>query len=1020
MRLSALWLCWCVVAQAQPVCYFSHFTEKDGLSDLHVQCLLRDRQGFLWVGTANGLNRYDGYSFRHYLPDSRRPAHTISHACVYDLKADSSGLIWIATADGLNRYDPATETFRVWKNTGRHDKSLPNSLVRRLLIDRHNRLWLACDNRDLCRYDPATDSFVTYPWKAFLDISTPHAAAEDYKTIHDILPGSADQLWLNTNFGLFGFDISSGQFIAFPAPADALPIAQPADCSDLLYFPAPAPGLLRFDPCRRAWARVRMPGKSGRATRAFFSDNRLWVLGETGLFLQDNPVVPLTAVKATIANRHSAPTGLLESYTVEPDGMIWLGGEQGLWQYDPAAQHFGYTALAPVAAQTNGAAGCFRVIDSPWDHCRYLLDGRAARLQIFEKGRLMKTLPLPEPAAALYESPQGQLWIGCGARVFTLDRQSRQLIPLPLPWRAAPGAITDIDQDAAGKYWFADDNAGLMVWNPNADTWWQPGAKDEFIGKAISDLLADRERRTVWIATQDYGLFRYDEAGGRFMLYRQEETAPGHSLSAYIVHSLCKDGQGYIWAATDPGGLSRFDYDAPPEKAFSALNSENGLPSNQIYAVLADARGNVWAGTSKGLAWVDCRTLRVRSFGGSSGLAADALDQPLSAGAGGEILTGVKGGYQFFEPDQLLAEKHPAKVLLTAFRVFDQPYADSLSATFLKDIRLRWDQDFFSLSFTATNFSRPEKNEYAYRLHGFDPDWVFLKNEHQISYTNVPPGDYLLEIKTGREGRWNTPALQLGIHITPPYWATWWFQSIAALVATGIAIALYRRRIAQIRQQEALKTEFNQRLARMEMAALRAQMNPHFVFNCLSAINRYILVNQPEIASAYLTKFSRLIRLILDNSRTETVPLDKELDALRLYVDMEQMRFNDRFHHQFYIDPAVESAHLEVPPLLIQPFVENAIWHGLMHKKTPGLLQIRVFYKHNKLCVEVEDDGIGRARAQELKSRSATTHKSLGVTVTAERIAAINQLYGTQAEVCTEDLFDENGAPRGTKVHIRF
>lgn len=1019
MCLSALLLCWCVVTQAQPVCYFSHFTEKDGLSDLHVQCLLRDRQGFLWVGTANGLNRYDGYRFHHYLPDSRRPTHTISNACVYDLKADSSGLIWIATADGLNRYDPKTERFRVWKNTGRHNGSLPNSLVRRLFMDRHNRLWLACDNRDLCRYDPKTDLFITYPWKDFLDASHPDAAAADYKSIHDILPGIADKLWLNTNFGLFGFDIPSGQFTACPVPAGALPIAQPADCSDMLYLPATPQGLFRFDPCRRAWAQVRMPGKSGQPTRAFSLDNRLWVLSETGLFLQGNPATPLAHVGTNLANRYSAPTGLLENYTVEPDGMVWLGGEQGLWQYDPAAQHIGYTALAP-GVETSDDAGCFRVIDSPWDHCRYLLNGRAARLQVFDKGRLLKTLALPEPAAALYESPQGQLWIGCGSRVFKFDRQSRQILPLSLPHRAAPGAIVDIDQDAAGRYWFADDNAGIMVWNPTSNSWWQPDTEDEFIGKAISDLLADRERRTVWIATQDYGLFRYDEAGGRFTLYRQEEAAPSHSLSAYIVHSLCKDGLGYIWAATDPGGLSRFDYDAPPEKAFSAVNSENGLPSNQVYAVLADVRGNIWAGTSKGLAWVDCRTMRVRSFGGNSGLSVDALEQPLSVGAGGEILTGVKGGYHFFEPDRLLVEKQSPQVLLTAFRVFDQPYTDSLSAPFLKDIRLRWNQDFFSLSFTATNFSRPEKNEYAYRLHGFDPDWVVLKNEHQISYTNVPPGDYLLEIKTGREGHWYAPALQLNIHITPPYWATWWFRSIAVLVVTGIAIALYRRRITQVRRQEALKTEFNQRLARMEMAALRAQMNPHFVFNCLSAINRYILVNQPETASAYLTKFSRLIRLILDNSRTETVPLDKELDALRLYVDMEQMRFNDRFTHQFHIDPAVETEHIEIPPLLIQPFVENAIWHGLMHKKTPGLLQVRVFYEHKNLCVEVEDNGIGRARAQELKSRSATTHKSLGVTVTAERIAAINQLYGTQAVACTEDLFDENGAPRGTKVRICF
>jgi LytS/YehU family sensor histidine kinase len=197
-------------------------------------------------------------------------------------------------------------------------------------------------------------------------------------------------------------------------------------------------------------------------------------------------------------------------------------------------------------------------------------------------------------------------------------------------------------------------------------------------------------------------------------------------------------------------------------------------------------------------------------------------------------------------------------------------------------------------------------------------------------------------------------------------------------------------------------------------------MNPHFVFNCLSSINRFILVNQPDEASAYLTKFSRLIRLILDNSRTETVPLNKELEALQLYVEMEQMRFTDHFEYRLEVTDGVQTEHVEVPPLLIQPFVENAIWHGLMHKKAPGLLQVRVFYEGKKLCVEVEDNGIGRQRAMELKSRSATVNKSLGMRVTAERLEVINQLYGTNAEVTTVDLKDENGEAIGTRVRVSF
>jgi LytS/YehU family sensor histidine kinase len=202
------------------------------------------------------------------------------------------------------------------------------------------------------------------------------------------------------------------------------------------------------------------------------------------------------------------------------------------------------------------------------------------------------------------------------------------------------------------------------------------------------------------------------------------------------------------------------------------------------------------------------------------------------------------------------------------------------------------------------------------------------------------------------------------------------------------------------------------------MVALRAQMNPHFVFNCLSSINRFILVNQPEEASAYLTKFSRLIRLILDNSRTETVLLSKELEALQLYVEMEQMRFSNRFEYRLSVTGNVQPEHIEVPPLLIQPYVENAIWHGLMHKKTSGLLQVRVFNEGKKLCIEVEDDGVGRQKAMELKSRSAAANKSLGMKVTAERLEVINELYGAEATVTTEDLISPAGEGAGTLVKI--
>lgn len=1028
MRLLPILLLFALTAQAQQLRYFTHFTEKDGLSDNHVQSILRDQQGYLWIGTTNGLNRYDGYSFRQYLPDTRQAQRTVSNESINDIEQDANGFIWIATSNGLNRYDPRTESFKVWKNTGRSDGSLPNSLIWSILIDKNNQLWLACDNRDLCRYDPKTDKFTTYPWKDFLDKKRPEFAQQAYKTIYGYQKRGENGLWFLTNYGLFSFDVDAESFDYHPYPKQ-LSALQPGHCTDAFYIGSWDNDLLHYAACNRQWAQVKLPisptltGGRRQVTDVFPMGKNYWVLGREGLFLMDSATLEIRQVQPATDNRNTAPTGKLNNHFLEKNGMLWLGGEQGLWLYDPAAQHFNYTPLKPENTKDFYNTYC-RFTDSKLDGRRYLLDYYGKQLLVYEKAKLLKTINLHGLAAALLEDKDGRIWVGGGEQIFQLDRKTLQLTPFPFPAeyhsQLKSSVFFDIEQDAAGQIWFANNREGLLVWNPKNGTWWKPGEREEFIANGIRDLFADHERQTVWIATEDYGLFRFDEETAKFTLYRQEENNLENSLGAYIVNAVCKDGQGHIWAATDPGGISRFDYAAPKGKEFITLNSEDGLPSNQVTTLLTDARGNVWAGTTKGLAWVDARSLRVRSFNKTDGMATDFIDLPLSLAADGEVLCGTVYGYQSFHPDSLLRSKQSPGLLLTSFRIFDKEYVDSLNINYLERINLSWRQNFFSFEFASTDFSQPKKHEYAYRLVNYDADWIYVKNRHSASYTGVPPGDYVLEIKSGREGNWQEPGVRLGIHIEPPFWATWWFRAFVLCLVAAAIWGLYRWRIAQVKREEALKTEFNQRIARTEMAALRAQMNPHFVFNCLSSINRFILVNQPDEASAYLTKFSRLIRLILDNSRTETVPLNKELEALQLYVEMEQMRFNDRFEYRLSVADDVQTEHLEIPPLLIQPYVENAIWHGLMHKKAAGLLQVRVFYEGKKLCIEVEDDGIGRQRAMELKSRSATVNKSLGMKVTAERLEVINQLYGTNAEVETVDLVDGNGEAAGTKVKIRF
>ncbi len=261
-----------------------------------------------------------------------------------------------------------------------------------------------------------------------------------------------------------------------------------------------------------------------------------------------------------------------------------------------------------------------------------------------------------------------------------------------------------------------------------------------------------------------------------------------------------------------------------------------------------------------------------------------------------------------------------------------------------------------------------------------------------------------------------------------------WIYVIGGFALLGITAfyVVHRSRLRNVRLQSQLakekaeqqlkETDFQHKLADISMSALRSQMNPHFIFNCLNSIKLYTVQNDTAAASEYLTKFFKLIRLVLENSRNDRITLASELTALQLYIEMEAMRFKEKLSYKISVDENVETDYLEIPPLLLQPFVENAIWHGLMYKEEGGKIDVGVSTQKNGsiLRINIADNGIGRRRAAELKSKIAHKHKSYGMQATSERIALINQIYKAGADVAVTDLSDNNGQPAGTEVIIQI
>ncbi|MCB0643223.1 MAG: histidine kinase, partial [Phaeodactylibacter sp.] len=330
-------------------------------------------------------------------------------------------------------------------------------------------------------------------------------------------------------------------------------------------------------------------------------------------------------------------------------------------------------------------------------------------------------------------------------------------------------------------------------------------------------------------------------------------------------------------------------------------------------------------------------------------------------------------------------------------------------------------ENVLNISFSAINFTFPTATTFQYRMEGVDEDWQQPGGNRSITYTNLKGGDYRFLLKaSNNEGIWSKQPATLAIHVGTPWYKTAWFYGLLALMGLGLIYLIYNFRVRQIQKESRLKADFENQIATIEMSALRAQMNPHFIFNCLNSIELYIIKNDTQKAAAYLSNFSRLVRLILQNSRSNFVNLKDELEALKLYIKLEQMRFRYSFDYVLDIEPGLDPEDYDIPPMLIQPFIENAIWHGLNQKDEKGKVQISIRNGEEVITCTIEDDGIGRVASERINAAKKVKRKSMGMSITQERIDIINKLYNTNNQVEIQDLYSPEGAPSGTRVIINI
>jgi hypothetical protein len=515
------------------------------------------------------------------------------------------------------------------------------------------------------------------------------------------------------------------------------------------------------------------------------------------------------------------------------------------------------------------------------------------------------------------------------------------------------------------------------------------------------------------------GLLYFKNSGFMKMLM----PAPNAPTVITDIHE-CNDGTYLL--ATKGYGLMHVYFKGNKVEVLKTLSTKNGLNSNFIHRVVVYG-STVWLTAMNGVYRINnfFTTPDIEYLNKDDGLLSNNWDSgPMIMDEKGFIYVGGSKGLMKFHSSINLGNNRSQKTYITGVKVnnadFQWPIADSLIpfSGVPDQYEFQPGQNSLTFSFTSVNLHRASRTRYEYVLHGYSDKMVITSSDY-VTFNNIPPGHYILKVRsTANQTFTNEPYATFSFEIGTPFWSTWWFRILILLAVAAMIYAVYRSRLNEQMKKQQKELEVHRQITETKILAFQARMNPHFIFNSLNSI-QYFITNNDKLATLnYLSKFARLLRQILDNTAGSRITLEKEIEMLRSYIEMEELRFEHRFRYELTVDEKISVSEIMIPGMVIQPFVENAILHGLLHKAETGLLKIHFKTNGRQIICTVEDNGVGRSHSRALNEKKITQHKSHGTAIAINRLQLHNDdEKGLNNNVIFEDLV-WNGAPSGTKVII--
>lgn len=1018
--------------------HFLNYSVKDGLPSNNIRAMLTDAEDFLWIATTNGLVRFDGHDFDvlETLDDSSR----ISDNNIRAMALHPDGLLWVGYySAGVKLIDPKSGRVLLHMHENAGDLKLVENRITYLYQEGDSLLYIGVHHELLQVYNLKTGALTNFkaPVEAYIKLDQRLGVLTSMAQ-H---PNNDSITWISTGGGLIKWNRQKETFLLKKYKGNLKKVSVHNKVKNIvfsgdsaMYIATWGAGIVYYNYVKELWDYfVYDPAPPLNGTKNIIihinrkSSNEIWVSTlDSSLGVFNETTKTFSFYKHVPDDEFSATKKGSTYNLIGTSGGLWSSTRKGISHMSlERPLENGYSILKSTSQYSgvNYPITFFNDVNSG----RLLLGMREDSIiyeydLIAQTQRIKGLLPKRNWVRSILPIDSGYVLVTLSSGLQFLPYSSKYVKCFSENTLLNSSQLNQVSVGSSGLCAVATRNRGLLVFDMQS----VPHDVKQFLPENIGLESVEQplnffstyidSRNYIWAGAQN-GVFVYIPERDTFYTLNAKED--GYNAKLVEIYAFHEDSEGVLWGVTNNNGLFKLELANQTIKITKRISEGHGLPSSVIYSSVVDDEGVFYISTPKGISMVDPVSGTSFLLDRNNGL--KNYDNLRKMGY-------TSDGYLNFAEPSKLRRISIARIKEMANRPVQNVKLSTINDLAGRDISLKdghlvldYDMSGFSFSMTTQFYNNPSAIEYYYKLSQNDSNW-FAAEGNKGLVSNLKPGTYRLIAKALKpNGHFTNDQTLFTIDVAPPFWQTLWFKLLVLALVVGIFYVAYTVRIKQLNKESKLKEEFSKKMAELKMEALRSQMNPHFLFNSLNSINFYILNNQGDLASDYLAKFSALLRQVLVNSRQETVALNNEIDLLRIYCELESMRFNERFTYDINIDKSVVSKEWYIPPMVVQPYVENAIWHGLLNK-TEGTrkLEIKVTMENRTLVFTVEDNGIGRRKSEELKSKSATTHKPFGMKITEERMKIMREQSGMDISQKVIDLSSEFGEAIGTRVVLKF